>query len=49
MEQTTLADIAERAGVAVGNVYYYFKTKDALFDAFTGFQERLYTPAQLLS
>lgn len=26
---TTIANIAERAGIPVGNVYYYFKTKDA--------------------
>ena len=28
--QTTLADIARDARVPLGNVYYYFKTKDAL-------------------
>ncbi|PRQ02911.1 putative HTH-type transcriptional regulator YxaF [Enhygromyxa salina] len=27
---TSLADIAERAGVPLGNVYYYFKTKEDL-------------------
>jgi TetR/AcrR family transcriptional regulator, transcriptional repressor for nem operon len=32
-EQTTLADIAQAAGVPVGNVYYYFKTKDQLVEA----------------
>ena len=26
--QTTLADIAQESGVPLGNVYYYFKTKD---------------------
>lgn len=31
--QTTLADIARESGVALGNVYYYFKTKDELVDA----------------
>ncbi|MEU9160260.1 TetR/AcrR family transcriptional regulator [Streptomyces sp. NPDC048424] len=31
--QTTLADIAEAAEVPVGNVYYYFKTKDQLVEA----------------
>ena len=28
--QTSLADIAEQSGVPLGNVYYYFKTKDEL-------------------
>ena len=31
--ETSLADIAEAARVAVGNVYYYFKTKDELAEA----------------
>jgi AcrR family transcriptional regulator len=31
--RTTLADVAARAGVPLGNVYYYFKTKDALAEA----------------
>ncbi|MFE5808824.1 TetR/AcrR family transcriptional regulator [Streptomyces sp. NPDC056491] len=31
--QTTLADIAKAAEVPVGNVYYYFKTKDQLVEA----------------
>lgn len=31
--QTTLADIANDAEVPLGNVYYYFKTKDALAQA----------------
>jgi TetR/AcrR family transcriptional repressor of nem operon len=31
--QTTLADIAQDAEVPLGNVYYYFKTKDALGQA----------------
>src|SRR4051794_7153278 len=30
---TSLADIAQAAGVPVGNVYYYFKTKDDLVRA----------------
>jgi len=30
---TTLADVAREAGIPPGNVYYYFKTKDALADA----------------
>jgi AcrR family transcriptional regulator len=31
--RTTLADIAEAADVPVGNVYYYFKTKDEIIGA----------------
>src|SRR5260370_20933303 len=31
--QTSLADIAEAARVPVGNVYYYFKTKEELAEA----------------
>jgi AcrR family transcriptional regulator len=31
--QTTLADIAQKSGVPLGNVYYYFKTKEAIGDA----------------
>jgi AcrR family transcriptional regulator len=30
---TTLAMVAEESGVPLGNVYYYFKTKEALADA----------------
>jgi TetR/AcrR family transcriptional repressor of nem operon len=33
VEKTTIADIARAAGVPVGNVYYYFKTKDDIVDA----------------
>jgi len=33
VERTTLADIAHASDVPVGNVYYYFKTKDELVDA----------------
>jgi TetR/AcrR family transcriptional repressor of nem operon len=33
VQPTTLADIAEAANVPVGNVYYYFKTKDELVEA----------------
>jgi len=32
-ERTTLADIAQAADVPVGNIYYYFKTKDELVGA----------------
>ncbi len=33
VEKTTIADIARDADVPVGNVYYYFKTKDELVAA----------------
>ncbi|MFF7974220.1 TetR family transcriptional regulator [Streptomyces sp. NPDC007905] len=33
VEKTTLADIARAADVPLGNVYYYFKTKDELVEA----------------
>jgi len=33
VHRTTLADIAERAEVPLGNVYYYFKSKDELIGA----------------
>ena len=33
VQATTLADIAQAADVPVGNVYYYFKTKDELVEA----------------
>jgi TetR/AcrR family transcriptional regulator, transcriptional repressor for nem operon len=33
---TSIAEIAERADVPLGNVYYYFKTKDELVAAVTG-------------
>jgi AcrR family transcriptional regulator len=33
VEKTTLADIAQAADVPLGNIYYYFKTKDAIVDA----------------
>jgi TetR/AcrR family transcriptional regulator, transcriptional repressor for nem operon len=33
VEKTTLAEIAQAADVPVGNVYYYFKTKDELVAA----------------
>ena len=45
--QTTLADIAKKAKVPLGNVYYYFKTKEeigqALIDHRAGFYRRLIT------
>src|SRR5713226_8627481 len=33
VENTTLADIAHAADVPLGNVYYYFKTKDQIVSA----------------
>jgi len=33
VERTTIADIATNADVPLGNVYYYFKTKDDIVDA----------------
>jgi TetR/AcrR family transcriptional regulator, transcriptional repressor for nem operon len=42
VETTTLADIALAAGVPVGNVYYYFKTKDQLVEtAITAYGDEL--------
>jgi AcrR family transcriptional regulator len=40
VEKTTLADIARAAEVPVGNVYYYFKTKDELIEAAIDFHGR---------
>jgi TetR/AcrR family transcriptional regulator, transcriptional repressor for nem operon len=45
MEATTLADIAAAADVPVGNVYYYFKTKDELVAAAIGSHEELMSSA----
>ncbi len=33
-ERTTMRAVAERAGVSVGNAYYYFEGKEALIQAF---------------
>jgi TetR/AcrR family transcriptional repressor of nem operon len=33
VERTSLLDVAQETGVPVGNIYYYFKTKDELVDA----------------
>ncbi|WP_345763454.1 TetR/AcrR family transcriptional regulator [Diaminobutyricibacter sp. McL0608] len=59
MERTSLADVAEAAGVPVGNIYYYFKTKNDLVAAAVAAQssestqlfqrlERLGTPTERL-
>ncbi|MGO4612953.1 TetR/AcrR family transcriptional regulator [Nocardia sp. 2YAB30] len=40
VEKTTIADIARSAEVPVGNVYYYFKTKDQLVQAALGAHTR---------
>ncbi|MFD3546075.1 TetR/AcrR family transcriptional regulator [Streptomyces sp. NPDC058655] len=59
VERTTLADIARAAEVPVGNVYYYFKTKDELvlaalsehsahLDELTGHLDRLPDPRDRL-
>lgn len=49
---TTLADIAHAADVPVGNVYYYFKTKDdlvrAVIEAQTGQVEAMLTSFETL-
>ena len=38
--RTTLSDVADRASVPLGNVYYYFKTKEALAEAVIAAHER---------
>jgi TetR/AcrR family transcriptional regulator, transcriptional repressor for nem operon len=45
VEATTLADIAAAADVPVGNVYYYFKTKDELVAAAIGSHEEMMSGA----
>ena len=35
-EETTMRAIAERAGLALGNTYYYFRSKEHLIQAFYG-------------
>ena len=44
--KTTLADIAEESRVPLGNVYYYFKTKDEIGEAII--QQRLQEMERLL-
>ncbi|WP_336084001.1 TetR/AcrR family transcriptional regulator [Nocardia sp. SSK8] len=41
VEKTTIADIAREADVPVGNVYYYFKTKDQFVEAVIAGHERV--------
>jgi AcrR family transcriptional regulator len=40
VQDTSLADIASAADVPIGNVYYYFKTKDELVSAAIGAHAR---------
>ena len=47
VHRTTLAEVAERADVPVGNVYYYFKSKDELIGAvLDGYQDQAATLIQ---
>ena len=41
VHRTTLAEVAERADVPLGNVYYYFKTKDDLIGAVVGCYQQM--------
>ncbi|HLW96534.1 MAG TPA: TetR/AcrR family transcriptional regulator [Solirubrobacteraceae bacterium] len=43
VEHTTLADVARLADVPLGNVYYYFKTKDELVEAVIAAHAKLVT------
>lgn len=46
---TSTRDIAEKAGVSLGNIYNHFKTKEALFEALLAdWQERYFAPGQPL-
>jgi len=47
IEKTTLADIATAAGVPLGNVYYYFKTKQDIVEAVV--QSHLVEARQMLA
>ena len=47
VHRTTLAEVAERAEVPLGNVYYYFKSRDELIGAvLDGYQEQAATLIQ---
>src|SRR5438094_1090672 len=50
-EETTMRVIAERAGVALGNAYYYFRSKEHLIQAFyaRSHQEHLAAALPLLA
>src|SRR5690606_116931 len=37
---TTIADIAKEAGLSYGSVYWYFDSKDALFDELMAVEEQ---------
>lgn len=49
-EETTMRAVAERAGVAVGNAYYYFRSKERLVQTFYArtHEEHLAASAELL-
>jgi AcrR family transcriptional regulator len=49
-EETTMRAVAERAGVALGSAYYYFRSKEQLIQAFYGrtHQEHLAAAAETL-
>jgi AcrR family transcriptional regulator len=47
VHRTTIAEVAGRADVPLGNVYYYFKSRDELIDAVLGcYQEQAATLIQ---
>src|ERR671935_1437796 len=39
-EETTIRDIARRAGLSLGAAYYYFKSKEAIVGAYYDFVQR---------
>src|SRR5438552_15931088 len=39
-EETTIRDIASRAGLSLGAAYYYFKSKEAIVAAYYDFVQR---------
>src|SRR5918911_4750515 len=50
-ERTTMRAIAERGGVALGNAYYYFRSKEHLIQAFyaRSHEEHLAAAAPILA